>query len=527
MSATRAGAGAGTDVPVIVSRNRPLLLVGAMAAMIMQTLDTTIANVALPHMSASLSATQDTITWVLTSYVLASAVALPLAGWLVNRVGLRRLMLGSVLLFTVASMLCGAAQTIEEMVLFRILQGLAGAFLAPLAQTITLDSSTLAERPRMMSIYTQGVMLGPISGPIIGGFLTDNYNWRWVFYVNLPVGVACFALLLLFLPRTPTQPRRIDLTGWILVALAVSATQLILDRGLTKDWFASAEIVGYAVVAASCGWMAVVHLATHDHPLFPVALFRDRNFTVGLGFMFLIGLVMMSVMALLPGLLQQIYGYTPFQSGLLLCPRGIGMLASITLFGPLMARFDPRALLALGLLLMALSLWLMTGWSVEMPRLPIIMTGLIQGVGISFTFMPMNLISFATLPSAYRTDGSSLGNLMRNLGSSVGISAASVMLARNLQINHAEIGAHVTRMLVPFDLDRITAYGGVAETALRVVDGMVNQQAAMVAYIDDFFAMTIACLVAIPALFLVKWRKPGAQGPAPAKAADALAEAAH
>lgn len=496
------------EQPPLVSRNRPLMLVGSMAAMVMYTLDTTIANVALPHMTASLSATQDTITWVLTSYVLASAVALPLAGWLVDKFGIRNMMLMSVLLFTVASMLCGVAQNLEQMVLFRILQGLGGAFLSPLAQTVTLDSSTAAERPRMMGLYTQGVMLGPITGPIIGGFLTDNYNWRWVFYVNLPVGLICFLLLWLYLPKTPTRQRRVDFTGWLLVALTVSALQLILDRGLTLDWFASAEIVTYAVVALAGAWLAVFHLSGTAQPLFPTALFHDRNFTVGLAFMFLIGLVMMSVMALLPGLLQQIYGYTPLQSGMLLAPRGIGMLASITLFGRFMTKVDARALLALGLLLMGGSMWMMTGWSLEMPRGPIILAGLLQGLGLSFTFMPMNLISFATLPPHLRTDASSLGNLMRNLGSSIGISAASVELARNIQVNHAELGAHVTRTLVPFDLDRVTAYGGMGETMLRVMDGMVNQQAAMIAYINDFYAMAIACVVAIPLLMLVRPAKP-------------------
>lgn len=508
MSASSAGhAAAGEDTPPLVSRNRTLMLIGTMAAMVMYTLDTTIANVALPHMTASLGATQDTITWVLTSYVLASAVALPLAGWLVDRLGIRTMMLASVLLFTIASMLCGIAQSLEQMVLFRVLQGVAGAFLSPLAQTITLDSSTAAERPRMMGIYTQGVMLGPITGPIIGGYLTDNFSWRWVFYVNLPVGIACFVLLLLFLPRTPTRKRKVDLTGWLLVAITVSAVQLILDRGLTLDWFASAEIVIYAVLALSAGWVAIFHLSGAANPLFPLALFRDRNFTVGLAFMFLIGLVMMSVMALLPGLLQQIYGYTPLQAGMLLAPRGIGMLVSITLFGPVMAKVDPRALLAFGLLMMAASMAMMTGWSIEMPRGPIIAAGLLQGLGLSFTFMPMNLISFATLPPQYRTDASSLGNLMRNLGSSIGISAASVELARNIQINHAEIGAHVTRALVPFNIDRLTAYGGAGETGLRIIDGMVNQQAAMIAYINDFYAMALACLIAIPLLFFVQTAK--------------------
>lgn len=492
------------EVPVLRVSNRPLLIAGVMAAMIMQTLDTTIANVALPHMSASLGATRDTITWVLTSYVLASAVVLPLAGWLVDRIGVRQLLLFSVSLFTAASMLCGAAQSIDQMVLFRILQGVAGAFLAPLAQTVMLDSSTTAERPRMMSIFTQGVMLGPISGPIIGGYLTDNYSWRWVFYVNLPVGIACFALLFLYLPKTPRRERKIDLIGWLLIAVAVSGLQLVLDRGEDRDWFSSAEIVIEAVIAASCMWMAIVHLATARAPLFPVVLFRDPNYVIGLVFYALMGLVMMSVMALLPGLLQQIYGYSPMQAGLLLAPRGIGMLFSMVLFGRWMARIDPRVQLAFGLGLMSLSLWMMAHWSIDMPRLPIIASGVIQGLGLNFSFMPVTMIAFATLPPRYRTDATGLTMLLRNVGSSVGIAAATVMLARNVQVNHAEIGSHLSSALMPFAGNMYSAYAPVTGAAFGMADAMVNQQAAMIAYLDDFLIMSIGCLAAIPLLFLVK-----------------------
>ena len=512
-----------TDVAPLQVRNRPLLLIGVMAAMIMQTLDTTVANVALPHMSASLGATSDTITWVLTSYVLASAVVLPLAGWLVDRVGIRHLMLASVGLFTLASMLCGVAQSLDQMVFFRILQGLAGAFLAPLAQTVILDTSTVAERPRMMAIYTQGVMLGPISGPIIGGYLTDNFNWRWVFYVNLPIGIACFVLLLLYMPSTPRRDRKIDLFGWLLIAAAVSALQLVLDRGQDRDWFSSGEIVIEAVIAGSCLWMAVVHLATARAPLFPMILFRDRNFPIGLVFFGLIGLVMMSVMALLPGLLQQIYGYNPMQSGLLLAPRGIGMLLSITLFGQFMNRIDPRALLSIGLLLTALSLWMMAHWSIDMPRLPIVLSGVIQGVGLSFSFMPVNMIAFATLSPRYRTDAAGLTMLMRNLGSSVGIAGASVMLARNVQVNHAEIGSRLTPALLPFVGDVHSAFAPVSGAVLGVVDAMVNRQAAMIAYLDDFLAMSLGCVAAIPLLMLVRiGKRPGS-----ADAAQIAGESAH
>jgi DHA2 family multidrug resistance protein len=508
------------DVAPLQVKNRTLLLTGVMAAMIMQTLDATIANVALPHMSASLGATRDTITWVLTSYVLASAVMLPLSGWLVDRVGIRPMLLGSVTLFTFASMLCGVAQSIDQMVLFRILQGLAGAFLAPLAQTVMLDTSTAAERPRMMAVFTQGVMLGPISGPIIGGYLTDNFNWRWVFYVNLPVGIFCVVLLLLYMPQTPRRERKI---GWLLIAVAVSCLQLVLDRGQDRDWFASPEIVIEAVIAASCMWMVVVHLATARVPLFPMVIFSDRNFSLGLIFFGLMGVIMMSTMALLPGLLQTIYGYSPMQAGLLLAPRGVGMLLSMLVFGRFTRGIDPRLQLAFGLALMALSLWMMAHWSIDMPRTPIIMSGMIQGMGLSFAFVPVNMITFATLPSRFRTDGSGLTMLMRNVGSSVGIAAATLMLARNVQINHAEIGSYITPALMPFPGDMNSAFAPLTGAALGVVDGMINQQAAMIGYLDDFVVMCLGCLVAIPLLLLVKV---GAS-PTDEEMKAAAAEAAH
>lgn len=497
------------DQPTLVSRSRPLMLVGVMMAMVLQTLDGTIANVALPYMKPSLGATQDTVTWVLTSYVLASAVAMPLSGWLVDRVGLRRLMLTSVILFTLASMLCGAAQTMNEMVLFRVLQGLAGAFLGPLAQTVILDSSTSAERPRMMAIYVQGALLGPIMGPIIGGYLTENYNWRWVFYVNLPLGIISLLLLLAFLPDTAKKRRPVDLAGWCYVSMLLCAVQLLLDRGETRDWFSSAEIVVYAVAAVSGLWLAVIHHATARSPLFPVQLFRDPNFVVGGIFAFLVGLVVYSSMALLPGLIQSIYGYPAIDAGLLLAPRGVGMFLSIVLFGRYMDKIDPRLASGFGLITTAVSVWLMTHWALEMPTWPILLSGLMQGVGVAFMFMPLNLIAFSTLPQNVRTDGSSLISLSRSLGSSLGVAATSVLLARSVQVNHAEVGASITRLSVPLDLDRINAFGRAGEAAYRVADAMVNEQAVMLAYLNDFKAIAWVCFLATPFLLLVRVNRPG------------------
>lgn len=510
------------DHPAVRVKHRFLVMSTGMAAMTMQMLDTTIANVALPHMQSSLSATQDTITWVLTSYILASAIALPLTGWLVDTIGIKRLLLFAVALFTVASALCGAAQSLEQMVLFRVLQGVAGAFLSPIAQTLMLDLSTPAERPRMMTIFTQGVMIGPILGPMLGGYLTENFDWRWVFYVNLPVGIGCILAILAFMPAAKTRHRPFDLLGWALVAIGVASLQLMLDRGTSQEWFASGEIVSYAVIAVCSLWMALVHITGGEHPLFPRALFADRNFAGSLILTCFFGLVLMSTMALLPTLLQSVYGYPVIDSGLLLAPRGVGMLLSMTVFGRFIGRVDPRIMLAIGFALLGVSLLQMSHWGPDMPASQIVLAGFVQGVGMSLSFVPLNLLMFATLPDRLRTDGSSLSNLMRNIGSSMGVTICTVLLARSIQVNHAEIGASIRLPDIPFALDRVTAFGPSGAMPMQVLDGMVNRQAAMIGYLDDFKAMAVGTFVFLPVLFLLKRPRRLAANPG-----DAIADAGH
>lgn len=497
------------DRPAVVVARRGLMIAAIMAAMIMTMIDATIANVALPYMQSSLGATQETISWVLTSYVLASAVALPLSGWLVDRQGMRRVLVGSVLVFTVASVLCGLAQNIGQIVAFRCAQGVAGAFISPLGLTLLMNTSSPREQPRMMTLYMLGIMIGPIAGPVLGGYLTANLNWRWVFFVNVPIGAICVFMLLALVPDMGTRPRSFDRFGWLLVATAMATMQLLLDRGPLKDWFGSAEILIWAVLCGSTAWMAIVHLATSPHPIFPRALFRDRNFVAGLALFFVINMVIMSVLAILPSLLQTIFGYPPVTAGWLMTSRGMGMTASIIAFGKVMERGDPRVLTAMGLITTGLSFWLMTGWTDVTSTTQIVSAGALQGLGFSFAFIPLNLVCFATLDPRHRTDASSLLNMVRNMGSSVGIAIATVMLSHNIQVNHAEMGALITRMSVPFDIDRAAAFGPINAMALGMVDVEVNRQAIMVAYIDDFLMMAIACFAVVPVLFLFKRSKPG------------------
>jgi len=506
MASLAAPAPPAADAPELETRNYPLMIIGVMAASLLQILDTTIANVALPHMQSSLGATVDTVTWVLTSYIIASAVALPITGWLADRIGARRLFIGSVAGFIIASMLCGLAQNLEEMVLFRALQGVAGAFIAPLSQSFMLDATRPSRHPQIMALWGMGIMIGPILGPILGGWLTETANWRWVFFVNLPIGVLSLAALIAFLPRRPQRKRPFDIAGFLLLAMALAAFQLLLDRGQQEDWLASAEIWAYLLVTLSATWMAVIHFATARNPMFDRALFADRNFAIALGFMVVIGIVMFAVMALLPPMLQSLFGYGVIDTGIVLMPRGVGILISMQLSGLMMRRgIDARPVVASGFLICAFSLWQMAHWSLEVDELHVIVSGLLQGLGMGLVFIPLQVSAFATLSPRLRTDGSSLLNLMRSLGASAGISWMTVLLARNIQTSHADLGSNITAATGSLvDVSTIDRFQALGDTAMSLIDAEVNRQAAMIAYVDDFWLMMWITLAAAPLTLLMR-----------------------
>lgn len=510
--ATGASGAQRRDEPEVAVPSKGLLTAALMAAMVMQILDTTIANVALPHMQASLGATQESVTWVLTSYILASAIAIPATGWLADRLGARNLLLLSVTTFVAASVLCGIAPTLTAMVAFRTLQGIAGAFIGPLVQTVMLDINRPSEHARAMSVYGMGVMIGPIAGPVLGGFLTENLDWRWVFFVNVPLGAVCLFGLSVLLPRLPTKQRRFDLTGWLLIACALGALQLMLDRGQTVDWFDAPEIWIYLGVLIAAGWAFGVHIATAKQPLFPIPMLRDRNLVTGAGFMLLVGATALSVMALMAPLLQSIYGYPVIETGMLLAARGVGVLITMFIAGRIVGIIDTRVVVGIGLLVTAASLYMMTGWTVVMDWKPFVISGLIQGLGLGFLFVPLNVLSFATLPPQYRTDATSLFNLARNIGSSIGISLATVVLARSIQVNHAELGSRVTSFNLPADPSGLAAFGSAGEGALSALDAIVNREAAMIAYTNDFWLLMLLTLATLPALLLLRRPKPRQAG---------------
>jgi len=485
---------------------RLIVTVGVMAAVLLQVLDTTIANVALPHMQASLSATQDTINWVLTSYIVASAIALPISGWLADRVGRKRLLLISVVVFTAASVACATATSLGEMVLFRALQGVGGAFIVPLAQATLFDINPREKHGQAMALFGGGVMIGPILGPVLGGWLTDNYNWRWVFLVNLPVGILCILIMMRFMPKTETHQRKFDMFGFALLAIALASLQFCLDRGEQKDWFSSWEIILEAGIAIAAGWMFIVHMVTAKEPLFDRTMFTDRNFATSLVFMVATGVLLLAGLALLPPLLQNMYGYSVLQSGFLTAPRGIGTLISMLLAGRLTGKIDARILVGIGVVLMGVSLAMMTHFAIDQPSGPVIRSGVVQGLGLGLIFVPLQTLAFETLATRFRTTGAALLNLSRNIGGSVGISVVSTELVRLTQVSHADLAAQITQQTIPTAdptlLQTIAPVAGPA--ALAYINGLITKQALFIAYLDDFKLMMIITFAVLPLLFFMK-----------------------
>ena len=478
----------------------------SMAGTLMQALDSTIANVALPHMQGSLQASRDQITWVLTSYIIAAAIMTAPVGWIASRFGRKNFILVALGGFTLTSMLCGAAQTLDQMILFRLLQGAFGAALSPISQTIMLDLYPPQKRGQIMAIWGMGVMLGPILGPTLGGYLTESFDWRYVFYVNVPFGIAAVSGIFLFFKDTPRDSTmRFDWSGFAFLAIGLASLQLMLDRGTDKAWFESMEIVVEGVIAGTAIYLFVVHMITAKTPFIPPKIFNDRNFFSALFMMFVVGAIMLASSALLPPFLQNLAGYSVTDTGLLMAPRGIGTMIAMMFAGRFAMRFDPRIVMTLGMAMIEWSMWDMSSWTPHINETRLIAVSVVQGFGMGFVFVPLQLVAFATLPGYFRTDGTALMNLVRNIGSAIGVSVTTTVLAYSVQMNHnllSHIGSPFNRALavngpslmmspqIPFGLANL--------------NGLVEMRAESAAFGNDFLFMFYLCLPAFAFIWLMR-----------------------
>jgi DHA2 family multidrug resistance protein len=487
--------------------NVAALTVLVMAATVMQALDTTIANVALPYMQGSLSATTDQINWVLTSYIVAAAIMTPPTGWASERFGRKRLFIVSVAGFTLASGLCGMAHSLEQMVLFRLLQGVCGAPLVPLAQSVLLDTYPRERHGQAMALWGMGVMVGPILGPSLGGWLTENWQWRWVFYINLPIGVLTAVGLGVFLAeRRAQRPPGFDWFGFSALSLGVGALQLMLDRGEQLDWFGSGEIITEAVLSGLGFYLFIVHMLTAERPFIDRRLFRDRNLVTGLAFIFVVGIILLATLALLTPFLQTLLDWPVLTAGLVMAPRGLGTMAAMMLVGRLIHRIDPRLLMACGLTLIGVSLWQMSHFDLNVSQGLLVRTGVTQGFGLGLVMVPLSTMTFATLAPELRTQGTALFSLMRNMGSSIGISVVIFLLSRNTQIMHAELAAHATPFSAP--LRALLPYWSLSTLpGAAALNAEITRQATLVAFLNDFRLMMGLALVTVPLVLLM--RRPG------------------
>jgi DHA2 family multidrug resistance protein len=486
--------------------NRGAITACVILSVVMQALDTTIANVALPYIQGSVSASADQINWVLTSYITAAAIMTPPSGYLAARFGRKRMLLVSIAGFVFASVLCGISQSLVQIVAFRLLQGFFGAALVPLSQSILLDIYSAEERGSAMALFGVSVMVGPVLGPVIGGWLTDNISWRWVFYINVGIGAVAFAGVSAFVTETRADLRsRLDWIGFGALSLAIAALQIFLDRGEQLDWFSSGEIVIEALVAAGAFYVFLVHIFTSDKPFVNPRLFLDRNFALGIVFIFIVGITYLASMALMTPFLQTLMGYPVVMAGLVMGPRGIGTMVCMFAVGKLIGRVEIRWLLLMGLGLTAWAMFDMTGWTSNVSEARIVVTGFIQGAGLGFLFVPLSVVTFATLPAASRGDGTGLYNLSRNIGSSVGISVVTALLAENVQVNHADIAAYITPfnplLHTPAMEQAMSPYSAAGRAPL---DAMITSQATMISYMDDFKLMMVICLVVMPLVFLLR-----------------------
>jgi DHA2 family multidrug resistance protein len=513
------------------ARSNPLInpwivAISVMLGTFMEVLDTTVVNVSLPHIAGNLSASTDEATWVLTSYLVSNAIVLPLTGWLANRFGRRNLLLLSVTGFTLFSFLCGVAPNLPALIIFRVLQGATGGGLQPLSQAILMEAFPPEKRASAMAFWALGIVVAPMLGPVLGGWITDSYSWRWLFYINIPVGIAAAVMISMFIFDPPYIRRGkggVDYWGIGMLAVGIGALQIMLDKGQEADWFQSHFIVVLFVLSLAGLLLFVVRQLLTEHPVVDLRIFKNTTYATGVFLMTVLGFVLYGSTVLLPVWLQTLMGYSAMQAGMAMLPRGLGSFLFMPVVGVLMAKIEPRKLLAAGLLLSAYSLYSLSKLNLNAGYWDIFWPQLLQGTSMGLLFVPLTTITNGPIPKEQMGNATSLFNLMRNIGASIGIASVTTIVARHSQAHTNVLGSHITPYepaatammnsiktgLIASGVDAATA----GQRAYALAFGMVQRHAAMLAYLDAFFLLAIMFILALPLILIMKKPKAGG-GPA-------------
>jgi MFS transporter, DHA2 family, multidrug resistance protein len=500
-----------------------LVAVAVMSSTFMEVLDTTVVNVALPHIAGSMSASTDEATWSLTSYLVANAIILPMTGWLANFFGRKRLLMLSVIGFTVSSFFCGFAPNLATLIVFRIIQGATGGGLQPLSQAILLEVFPPEQRGKAMAFWALGIVVAPMLGPVLGGWLTDNYSWRWVFYINIPIGLIAIVMTQLFVFDPEYIKRRsekVDYLGMLLLVVGIGSLQIMMDKGQQDDWFSSHFIVTLLVLTiVGIGGLIFRELTT-EHPIIDLTVFTNRTYAAGTFLMTVLGFVLYGSTVLLPLLMQTLLGYPAFEAGIATMPRGLASFLVMPLVGVLISKIEPRLMLGYGVAMTTLSLWMFAHLSLNAGYWDFFWPMLIQGSAMGFVFIPLSTLTNGDIPREKMGNATSIFNLMRNIGASIGIAMTGTMLARHNQIHTNNLGAHVTsfseqtRQLYDQMVNAMIAAGSDPVTASRqaygALFGIVQRQAAMISFTDVFMFLAYMFASMLPLILIMKRPKPGA-----------------
>lgn len=517
-------------MPTETSENLPaihpwIIAISVMLSTFMEVLDTTVVNVSLPHIAGNLDASIDESTWVLTSYLVANAIVLPITGWLANHFGRKRLLMAAVIGFTAASFLCGLAPSLSLLIIFRIVQGACGGGLQPLSQAVMLEAFPPKDRGKAMAFWALGIVVAPMLGPVMGGWLTDNYSWRWVFYINIPVGVASIIMTRLFIfdpPYIRRSSEKIDYWGIGMLALGIGALQILLDKGQEEDWFASHWITGLTIVSGAALAVFVFRELMVTHPVVNLRVFRFRTYSAGVFLMTVVGFVLYGSLVLLPIYVQTLLGYPAVQAGIAMAPRGLGSFIALPIVGMIVGRFDPRKLLVVGMVIASFTLFQLSWLNLEAGYWDVFWPQVIQGMSLAFLFVPLTTVTMDAIAQEGMGNATSIFNLMRNIGGSMGIAAVTTMVARRQQVHISILGPHVNAfdegsrmriaglraMFMSQGADRATA----THRAYAALFGMVQQQGSMQSFVEAFWVLGIIFLAIVPLVLIMK--KPKGHGTA-------------